>query len=139
MASTIRPNVSAIPTWETSPPVTSSMTIAPVPAKTSAKVPRHSAMSFLAIDLRCRGLQADLFAPLLNLRPDLVANEPNLFEFCGFTALHLRRIREAPMQPCRGSRENGALLRAGLVAHANDIGEKLAGYEDIEDSLRFLF
>src|SRR5438874_6000557 len=94
---------------------------------------------FRHLDLHRRGLQADLFAPLLNLRPDLVANEPNLFEFCGFTALHLRRIREAPMQPCRGSRENGALLRAGLVAHANDIGEKLAGYEDIEDSLRFLF
>src|SRR6059058_2758774 len=105
MASTIRPNVSAIPTWETSPPVTSSMTIAPVPAKTSAKVPRHSAMSFLAIDLRCRGLQADLFAPVLNFRPNFVANDPDLFEFCGLAALHLRRIGEAPMQSRRGSGE----------------------------------
>ena len=35
-----------------------------------------------------RGLQADLVAPLLNLRPDFVTNDPDLFEFCGFTALH---------------------------------------------------
>ena len=39
--------------------------------------------------LRRRRLQADFVAPLLNLRPDFVANNANLFEFCGFAALHL--------------------------------------------------
>src|SRR5438128_5959838 len=114
------------------------MTIAPVPAKTSAKVPRHSAASFFPIAIHRRRLQADLVAPLLNLRPDFIANDPDLFEFCGFAALHLRRIGKAPMQSCRGARENRTFLRAGFVAHGNDVGEELAGFEDIEDSLRFL-
>ena len=39
-------------------------------------------------DLHHRGLQTDFFAPLLNLRPDFVANDPDLFEFCGLAALH---------------------------------------------------
>src|SRR6266480_8031903 len=51
MARMIRPKVSAIPTWETPPPVTSSITIAPVPAKTRAKVPKHSPASFFAIPI----------------------------------------------------------------------------------------
>src|SRR5262249_2675860 len=42
----ISPNVKAIPTWETAPPVTSLITIAPVPANTRAKVPNVSAASF---------------------------------------------------------------------------------------------
>ena len=40
-------------------------------------------------DLCRHRLQADFVAPLLNLRPDFVANEPDLFEFCGVAALHL--------------------------------------------------
>ena len=40
-------------------------------------------------DLHRRRLQADFVAPLLNLRPNFVANKPDLFEFCGFAALHL--------------------------------------------------
>src|SRR5207302_11166917 len=124
MARTIRPKVSAIPTWETPPLVTSSMTIAPVPAKTSAKVPRHSAASFFRHrDLHRRRLQADLVAPLLDLRPDFVANDPDLSEFCGFAALHLRRIGEAPMHSRRGAWENRTFLRAGFVAHRNDVGK----------------
>src|SRR5437016_4805822 len=99
------------------------MTIAPVPAKTSAKVPRHSAASFFPIAIHRRRLQADLVAPLLNLRPDFVANDPDLFEFCGLAALHLRRIGEAPMHSRRGAWENRTFLRAGLVAHRNDIGK----------------
>src|SRR6476660_9076844 len=124
MASTIRPKVSAIPTWETPPPLTSSMTIAPVPAKTSAEGPETFRREFLRhCDLHRRRLQADLVAPLLNLRPNFVANDPDLFEFCGFASLHLRWIREAPMHSCRGAWENRTFLRAGLVAHRDDVGE----------------
>src|SRR2546422_770254 len=43
MAMTIRPKVRAMPTWVTWPLETSSMTMAPVPAKTRAKAPRNSA------------------------------------------------------------------------------------------------
>src|SRR6476469_7636133 len=77
-------------------------------------------------DLRRYRLQADLVAPLLNLRPDFVANKPDLFEFCGFAASHLRWIGEAPMHSRRGARENRTFLRAGLVAHRDDVGEELA-------------
>src|SRR4029079_6175462 len=73
-------------------------------------------------DLRGRRLQATLVAPLLNLRPDFVANDPDLFEFCGFASLHLRWIREAPMHSCRGAWGNRTFLRAGLVAHRDDVG-----------------
>src|SRR5258708_3591511 len=90
-------------------------------------------------DLHRRRLQADLVAPPLNLRPDFVANDPDLFEFCGLAALHLRRIGEAPMHSRRGAWENRTFLRAGLVAHRNDVGKELARYEHIEDSLGFLF
>src|SRR5438105_15629178 len=101
-------------------------------ARTSSEFFRHP-------DLYCRRRwRADTFAPLLNLCPDLVANEADLFEFCGFAALHLRRIWEAPMQSFRWARENGTLLRAGFVAHRNNVGEELAGFEHVEDSLRSL-
>lgn len=40
---TIKPKVSAIPTWVISPPEAALMTMAPVPAKSSAKVPKASA------------------------------------------------------------------------------------------------
>src|SRR3954465_2792734 len=45
IASTIRPNVSEIPTCVIAPPLTSLMTIAPVPANTRANVPTDSALS----------------------------------------------------------------------------------------------
>src|SRR5881275_638351 len=38
--------VSATPTCDTAPPVTPSITIAPVPANTRQKVPKNSAISF---------------------------------------------------------------------------------------------
>ena len=41
--------------------------------------------SFRHPDLR--GLEAGLFAPLLDLRPDFVANKADLFELYGFAAL----------------------------------------------------
>src|SRR5262245_42697961 len=44
MASTTRPNVRAIPTWVMPPPLTSLMTMAPVPENTRANVPINSAM-----------------------------------------------------------------------------------------------
>src|SRR5437764_13643731 len=40
-------------------------------------------------DLRCRRLQAHLLAPLLNLRPDVVANYPDLIASCGYDGLLL--------------------------------------------------
>ena len=42
------------------------------------------------------------------------------------------------MHSRRGARENRTFLRAGFVADGNDVGEELAGFEDIEDSLSFL-
>src|SRR5215471_10496171 len=42
----MRPKVSAIPTWVMAPALTSLIMIAPVPAKTRAKVPNSSAQSF---------------------------------------------------------------------------------------------
>src|SRR5215469_12606294 len=44
---TTSPNVSAIPTWVTAPPLTSLTTMAPVPANTRANVPMNSAMNGL--------------------------------------------------------------------------------------------
>src|SRR5437868_1547242 len=49
MARTMSPNVKAMPTWVTAPLLTSLITMAPVPVKTRAKVPRNSAISFLII------------------------------------------------------------------------------------------
>jgi hypothetical protein len=46
MASTINPNVIETPTWVTAPPDTWSITIAPVPQNTNAKVPMSSAIPF---------------------------------------------------------------------------------------------
>src|SRR6476620_3602676 len=74
-------------------------------------------------NLHRRRLQTDFVAPLLNFRPDFVANKADLFEFRGFAALHLRRIWEAPMHSRRGAWENRTFLRAGLVAHHDDVGK----------------
>src|SRR5271155_1194006 len=52
MAMTMRPKVMAMPTWVTPPPVSLSMTMAPVPQKTRAKVPISSEMDFLIIYFR---------------------------------------------------------------------------------------
>src|SRR6266480_4642202 len=79
-------------------------------------------------DLRCRRLQAHLFAPLLNLRPDFVANDPDLFEFCRFAALRLRRIGKAPMHSRRGAWENRTFLRGCFVADGNHPGTTLAPF-----------
>src|SRR5204862_7590645 len=46
MASTTSPNVRPIPTWDTLPPATSLMMMAPVPAKARENVPKNSAASF---------------------------------------------------------------------------------------------
>ena len=43
------------------------------------------------------------------------------------------------MQAGRGAWKNRTFLRAGFVAHRNDVGEELARYEHIENSLGFLF
>src|SRR6266851_3170738 len=46
MASTTSPNVRPMPTWDTAPPATSLMIMAPVPANTRENVPKNSAASF---------------------------------------------------------------------------------------------
>src|SRR6266550_5443708 len=51
MASTTSPNVRPIPTWDTAPPATSLMMMAPVPANTRENVPKNSAASFFINDL----------------------------------------------------------------------------------------
>src|SRR2546430_4674713 len=51
MASTTSPNVRPIPTWDTLPPATSLMMMAPVPANTRENVPKNSAASFFINDL----------------------------------------------------------------------------------------
>src|SRR5437762_2535510 len=69
----MRPKVSATPTCDTAPPVTPSITIAPVPANTRQKVPKNSAISFFAIlcgmrdDLHLQFQLAMLLAELFNL------------------------------------------------------------------------
>lgn len=55
MARTTRPNVMAIPAWETAPFVVWLIMMAPQPAKTSVNVPKASAMS-----LRRRGVASRL-------------------------------------------------------------------------------
>src|SRR5262245_16777839 len=51
MASTTSPNTSATPTWVMVPPLVTFTTIAPVPAKTSANVPRNSAAAVFIVSL----------------------------------------------------------------------------------------
>src|SRR6266446_6175738 len=51
MASTTSPNVRPIPTWDTAPPATSLMIMAPVPANTRENVPKNSAASFFINDV----------------------------------------------------------------------------------------
>src|SRR5437764_7802124 len=99
MARTIRPKVSAIPTWETPPPRDFVNHDRAGPGEDQGEGTKTFGSEFFRHpDLHCRGLQANFFAPLLNLRPDFVANDPDLFEFCDGAALRLRRIWEAPVQ-----------------------------------------
>jgi hypothetical protein len=43
------------------------------------------------------------------------------------------------MQASGRSGKDRTFLRAGFVADRNDVSEELSGFEDIEDSLRFVF
>ena len=80
----MRPKVSATPTCETAPPLTVSITIAPVPANTRQKVPKNSANNFFGILSRRKtrensGLRfhrAVLFAEVLNLRANFFQQLP---------------------------------------------------------------
>ena len=80
--------------------------------------------------------RTNFFAPFLDLLPDLVANLAHLIEHFFFRACDRRRIGKTPMQPFCRAREDGTFLGAGFVANGNDVGEELAGLEDIEDGAR---
>ena len=98
----MRPKVSATPTCETAPPVTVSITIAPVPANTRQKVPRNSAINFFAhpFDVKSRedlGLQfqlAILGAKLFHFRANFFQQLPRFRELFRVRASKLRRVRK---------------------------------------------
>src|SRR5579871_5060415 len=65
MAVTISPKVTATPACDTAPPVSLSMTMAPVPQNTKAKLPIISAMERLSMFYRYRlfGIYSDTVDP----------------------------------------------------------------------------
>src|SRR4030095_7535753 len=116
MANTMRPKVSATPTCETAPPLTLSITIAPVPANTRQKVPKNSANNFFGILSRRKtrensGLQfhrAVLFAEGVNFRANFFQQLPSFRQLFRVRAGELGWIWKRPVQSCRHARENRA-------------------------------
>src|ERR1043165_7612059 len=98
--------------------------MAPVPANTSANVPMNSAAYF--------------FTPLLDLRPDIIADRPGLLQAFFMAAGCLRRIRKWPVQPRCDSWKNWAALRLAFAAYRDHVLEELPGFPDIEHRLSFL-
>src|SRR6476646_5995984 len=125
----IRPKVSATPTCDTAPPVTLSITIAPVPAKTRQNVPKNSAISFLPILCERRedsGLKfqlAILGAKLFHFRANFFQQLPRFRELFRVRAGQLGWIWKRPVQSCSHARENRAPCCFGLAAHCNHVGE----------------
>ena len=92
--------VSATPTCDTAPPVTLSITIAPVPANTRQNVPKNSATSFFPILCKSRedlGLQfqlAMLFAEVVNFCANFFQQFPRFRDLFRVRASKLRRVRK---------------------------------------------
>src|SRR5215475_10405996 len=109
----MRPKVSATPTWETAPPLTVSITIAPVPANTRQKVPKNSANNFFGILSRRKTREnldlqfqlAMLFAEILNLRANFFQQLPRFRELFRVRAGELGWIWKRPVQSCTHARE----------------------------------
>lgn len=78
-------------------------------------------------------------APIVDLVVNLVADRTDLFELFVLRTSGLRGIGKAPMQSFRRSRKDRAFLRVGFVADGDDVGEKLARFENIENGLGFFF
>src|SRR4051794_17354809 len=76
MASTTRPNVRAAPTCDTAPPCTSLTTMAPVPAKTRAKVPKDSAGPCVASSPRLHREDLDARRVVVDVVPAGEVGEP---------------------------------------------------------------
>src|SRR4029077_16180574 len=125
----MRPKVSATPTCETAPPVTVSITIAPVPANTRQKVPRNSAISFLPIlcerreDLSLQFQLAILGAKLFHFRANFFQQLPRFRELLRVRASTLRRVRKRPVHSCSHTGKNRAPCCFRLTANCNHIGE----------------
>src|SRR5258706_8391697 len=96
---TMRPNVTAMPACVIAPLLTSLMTIAPVPAKTSAAVPKSSARKTRRIVL-VRGVAnaRDILAPDGHPGGDGVAHVARLLELFRVDAVELRGIGKTPVQ-----------------------------------------
>src|SRR5436190_14886231 len=82
----MRPKVSATPTCDTAPPVTPSITIAPVPANTRQKVPKNSAISFF--HMLCERRED------LGLQVQFAMFVAELFNFCANFFQQLPRFRD---------------------------------------------
>jgi len=61
-----------------------------------------------------------------------------VFQTCFARSAERCRIREEPMQSFRDAGKDRATLRARFVADRDDVGEEVAGPENIEDSARLV-
>src|SRR4030095_4310133 len=139
----MRPKVSATPACETAPPVTLSITIAPVPANTRQKVPKNSAISFFPMLCERRedlGLQvqlAMLFTKAVNFRANFFQQVPRFREPFRVRAGEPGGIWKRPVQSCSHARENRAPCCFGLATHCNHVGEYVTrGLPNLEHGLR---
>src|SRR6266403_1846112 len=142
----MRPKVSATPTCETAPPLTLSITIAPVPANTRQKVPKNSANNFFGILSRRKtrensGLQfhrAVLFAEVLNLSANFFQQFARFRQPLFVRSAKLRGIGKRPVQPLRYPGENRAAFRLRFTANGDRIRKQLTRFEDVENRLCFV-
>src|SRR5581483_10896315 len=76
-------------------------------------------------------------APIVDLIANHVANFADLFELLHSRTFDSRWVGKAPVQSLGRSGKDGTLLCTRFIANGDDIGEELAGFENVEDRLRF--
>src|SRR5438067_11434847 len=130
IASTIRPNVSATPTCVTAPPVVSSITIAPVTAKTRANVPMNSAARRFTL------------CPQRNVlrRTNRSWRESHRERYAFLQALLVRagefgRIVQRPVQSAGDSWNNRTTFTFGFATHRHHELEYLSRLPNVENAL----
>src|SRR5438552_507331 len=131
IARTIRPKVSATPTCVTAPPVVSSITIAPVPAKTRANVPMNSAARFFTLCSR----RSVLRRPNRSCT-DLIADATYSLQLFLVRAREFGRIVKRPVQASSDARKNRTTFSLGFAANRHDELEYLSRFPNIENALR---
>lgn len=81
--------------------------------------------------------RTDFVAPMLDLLPDLVANCADFLEFFLAGVGDGGRVGKSPVQSLGGAGEDRTFLGAAFIANGDDVGEELAGFKDVKNSLGF--